>query len=74
MQAPDAVAQTNFDPGWVNFDVTGGVQRMSSLTPTGNHGWKLQGVAGYVNGNKRFHTSGYASDVALRPKLEIRYH
>ncbi len=69
----DAIGQTNFDPGWMDFNVTAGVQRSSGSTPTASFSWKLEGVGGCLYGNKRFCTSGYVDDPALQPKVEIRH-
>jgi hypothetical protein len=68
-QLPDATAATPFNAGWVSFDVTAAVQQMSQQAP--NHGWRLRGSAGSTTALKRFHSSEYTSDSALRPKLVI---
>lgn len=70
--AADATAATDFNPGWVAFDVTAGVQQMSQAASPGNFGWRLRGTAGYMSGIKRFHAAE-ASDPALRPKLAITW-
>ena len=67
---PDASASAPWDPGWVVFDVTGGVDAISR--GRANRGWSLESTA--VAGNtKRFHSSEYLADPTLRPKLAIRY-
>lgn len=69
-QTLDAQASAGWAPGWVDFDVTTAVQAMSN--GDSNYGWKLAGLGG--NGNlKRFHSSEYADDASLRPKLVISY-
>ena len=67
--AHDADGATVWNPGWVTFDVTNGVQAMASGRP--NHGWALEGVSGN-NNLKEFRSSEY-TDVSLRPKLVIVY-
>lgn len=68
----DATAATDFNPGWVDFNVTAGVQQMSQAASPGNFGWRLRGTAGYLSGLKLFHASE-ASDPTLRPKLTITW-
>lgn len=66
--APDASASTNFEPGWVDFDLT------ASLTPNGApFGWRLRQQSGYLTGLKRFYTSEFDTSTELRPKLVITY-
>ena len=69
---PSASASTGFNPGWVQFDVTGAVATMSSSSIMSNHGWQLRGVSGYTNATKRFYSSEF-SNASLRPKLVITY-
>jgi hypothetical protein len=69
----DASATTDFNPGWVDFDVTAAVQQMSESIPTANYGWRLRQVSGYVNALKRFYSSEYAASPTLRPKLVVTY-
>lgn len=69
---PDATASTDFNPGWVNFDVTAALARMSTSSPVVNNGWRLLGVSGYTTALKRFYTSDH-SDKTLRPKLVVSY-
>ena len=69
----DAIATTTFDPGWVVFDLTAAVQRMSSSPALGNYGWRLRGQSGYVSALKRFYSSEYLADPSLRPKLTVKY-
>jgi hypothetical protein len=56
--------------GWVEFDVTGGVQAIAY--GRSNYGWMLEGVSGNSN-LKKFRSSEYAVDPATRPRLVIAY-
>lgn len=61
----------DWDPGWVELDVTDTVQSMS-LGGQSNSGWQL--IAGTGNGNlKSFHASEYSADPTLRPKLILQF-
>lgn len=66
----DATATAAYAPGWLTFNVTGGVQAMADgVAP--NYGWRLLRVSG--NGNeKRFATRENATQ-AQRPKLVVTY-
>ncbi len=65
---PDGEGEVGWAPGWVEIDVTAGVQAMAS--GQANYGWHLVGLAG--NGNiKKFHSREYQLDPGLRPKLTI---
>lgn len=66
----DAEAVAPWESGWVEFDVTGGVQAMSY--GRSNHGWVLEGVSGNSN-LKKFRSREYAVDAAARPRLVITY-
>lgn len=68
----DATAITDFAPGWMDFDMTTAVQRMS-VDASSNHGWRLRAVSGLTTALKRFYSSDYVADPTLRPKLEIVY-
>ena len=68
----DATATTDFSPGWVDFDLTNGVQALGAA-PGSNYGWRLKPVTGYVSGLKRFYTSEFSTAPNLRPKLVITY-
>lgn len=68
----DASAATDFNPGWVAFDVTAGVQKMSQAPSPANFGWRVRGTSGYLSGLKLFHASE-ASEPTLRPKLTITW-
>ena len=67
---PVATVSAGWTPGWLNANVTAGVQAMSTGTP--NYGWRLVGVSG--NGNDKTWWSGeYTANPTLRPKLVIQY-
>jgi hypothetical protein len=68
----DATAATAWAPEWIAFDVTGAVAGMSSDAARANHGWRLRSVSGNTN-LKRMHSSEFAADPTLRPKLVISY-
>ncbi|MFZ3081480.1 Ig-like domain-containing protein [Rhodoferax ferrireducens] len=70
---PDALASINFNPGWINFDVTSSVQGMSLAPSPANFGWRLKGVSGYTSAIKMFYSSEFAGMPSLRPKLVITY-
>lgn len=70
---PDASAATDFNPGWINFDVTASVQAMSQAPTPANYGWRLKGVSGYTSALKKFYASEFISTPSLRPKLVITY-
>lgn len=70
---PDASAATDFNPGWINFDVTASVQAMSQAPALANYGWRLKAVSGYTSAIKRFYASEFTGAPALRPKLVISY-
>ena len=67
----DAQASVAWDPGWVQFNVTGAVQQMSAGQP--NWGWRLLPVSGYLSGLKRFYSRESPTTPELRPKLTISY-
>ena len=66
----DGQAAIGSAPGWLQLDVTPGVQAMSGGQQ--NHGWKLVPVSGN-NNLKRFHSSEATADPTLRPRLTITY-
>ena len=66
----DAEAAAPWNPGWVTFDVTSGVQAIASGRP--NHGWALEAVSGN-NNPKEFRSSEYTADLSLRPRLVVSY-
>ncbi len=68
------LATTDFNPGWINFDVTSSVQAMSLAPALANYGWRLKGVSGYTSALKKFYTSEFTSTPSLRPKLVITYN
>jgi len=66
----DAQFSAPFSPGWMIFDVSARVSEWQQ--GQNNYGWRIIGVSG--NGNlKQFYSSEYATNAALRPKLEITY-
>ena len=67
----DAQADAVWDPGWVVFNVTSGVQAIAAGSRR-NLGWVLDPVSGNAN-LKRFYSSEYVGDPTLRPKLLVRY-
>ncbi|SER03155.1 hypothetical protein SAMN05421690_100634 [Nitrosomonas sp. Nm51] len=67
---PDGESAVGWSPGWLDLDVTSGVQAMSVTGQ--NHGWRLLPVSGNSN-TKKFASSEYETDPALRPILEIEY-
>lgn len=71
--AADATASTDFNPGWVNFDLGASVQKMSLATSPANFGWRLIGTSGYTSGLKKFYSSDFVTAPDLRPKLVITY-
>ncbi|MDC8444481.1 MAG: Ig-like domain-containing protein [Nitrosomonas sp.] len=66
----DGEGAAAWNPGWLNIDVTRGVQAMSASGQ--NYGWRLVPVSGN-NNTKTFASSEYGTDPALRPILEIEY-
>jgi len=70
---PDASASTDFNPGWINFDVTASVQAMSLAPMLVNYGWRLKWVSGYISGRKQIYSSEFTGTPSLRPKLVITY-
>jgi hypothetical protein len=67
---PDATGDALWSPGWVAFDVTGGVQAMGA--GRSNRGWLLEAVSGNAN-TKNFYSSEYTADTARRPMLTVRF-
>lgn len=67
------MAATDFNPGWINFDVTSSVQEMSLALSLANFGWRLKGVSGYTSAIKMFYSSEFTGMPSLRPKLVITY-
>jgi hypothetical protein len=66
----DAETSAPWAAGWVDFNVTTGIQAIAS--GRANHGWMLEGVAGNTN-LKKFRSSEYAANPTLRPRLVITY-
>lgn len=71
--AADATGSAPWDPAWVEFDVTAGVQDISTAGAVANHGWRLRGLSGNISGIKRFYSSQHTDDPSLRPRLTITY-
>jgi hypothetical protein len=69
--AADATLSVGYNPGWVNFDVTTRVRQWSDGIGT-NYGWRMLQTTGGTS-TKQFHSSEYATDLSLRPKLTIVY-
>jgi hypothetical protein len=69
----DATAAVEWAAGWLTFDVTGAVQQWSAGSPASNRGWQVLGQSGNLGNRKKFHTSEFAADAALRPKLEVTF-
>jgi hypothetical protein len=65
----DGQASTGWNPGWIEFDVTSGLQAMTE--GRANFGWVLEPVSGNNNA-KRLRSSEY-EDASLRPRLEVTY-
>ena len=66
----DGQAAVGWNPGWLEIDVTSGLQAMSNGDP--NYGWHIVGLGTNTNA-LRFHSREYQSDPTLRPKLTIVY-
>ncbi|KFB67600.1 Ig-like domain-containing protein [Candidatus Accumulibacter vicinus] len=66
----DGQGSVGWNSGWLNIDVSVGVQQMAQGQP--NFGWRLIEVSGN-NNLKRFYTRESASNPNLRPKLTILY-
>lgn len=68
--AYDAEVSAPFEPAWMQFDVT---ERVAVWQKgLANFGWRVVGVSGNSS-LKRLYSNEYATDVSLRPKLEVRY-
>jgi hypothetical protein len=70
--APDATAETGWDPEWIEFDLTAALAGMSNETARVNYGWRLLATKSSSN-LKRIYASDFAADPSLRPKLAITY-
>ena len=66
----DALVGSDWNPGWVAFDVTARVQQWAGSG--GNHGWRLSQTSVGSN-TKYFNASEYGADATVRPKLTIRF-
>ena len=67
----DGEASISYDPGWLEFDVTSGLQAIGGGAL--NYGWRLVAISGYNSVAKRFRSREYADDATLRPKLTVVY-
>ena len=67
----DALVTPSWNPGWVNFDVTGRLRQWASGVGV-NNGWILTQIGSGSN-TKYFVSSEYTTDTTLRPKLTIVY-
>jgi PKD repeat protein len=66
----EAMVAAPWAAGWVEFPVTGDVEKYRKGTLT-NNGWMIWRYWGNTN-SKSFHASEYATDSTLRPKLVIQ--
>jgi hypothetical protein len=66
----DGQGSVGWNPGWLDVDVSAGVQQMAQ--GQANFGWRLVAVGGNRN-LKRFYTREFATDPRLRPKLTVTY-
>ena len=66
----DALVTPNWNPGWVNFDVTPRVRQWASGGV--NYGWLMAQTTPASN-SKYFVSSEYTTDTTLRPKLTVVY-
>lgn len=66
----DGTGNAEWPAGWMDTDVTPGVQAMSQGEL--NYGWRLMPVSGNKN-TKRFYSSESTTDATLRPRLVIEY-
>lgn len=67
----DAQVKTEWNAGWVIFDVTERVGKMSAGTAP-NHGWRTFWVSGGYN-RMELRSSEYATYADRRPKLEVEW-
>ncbi|NQD36694.1 DNRLRE domain-containing protein [Permianibacter sp. IMCC34836] len=67
----DAEVTAPWSAGWLDFDVTVGVQAMQNGEP--NYGWRLRRVSGDNANLKRFYTRELSTDPGKRPILEVTY-
>jgi hypothetical protein len=68
--AADGQGSVGWNPGWLDIDVSTGVQAMAQ--DQANFGWRLVPVSGN-NNLKRFYSSEYVTNPSLRPKLTITF-
>lgn len=66
----DAEASVDWSAGWLEFDVTAGVEAMTLGAE--NQGWRVVAISGN-NNIKRFYSRESTVDEGLRPKLDITY-
>ena len=67
----DGTGSVGWSAGWLNINVTSGLQAMQSGAP--NHGWRIRRTAGDNANEKVFRTREYTTDTTQRPKLTVTY-
>ncbi len=69
---PDGVGVIGTSAGWVNIDVTAALRQWSGAASTPHQGWRIRPQLA-SSSLKRYRSSEYLTDPALRPKLAITY-
>ena len=69
---PDIVTAGSFNPGWMAFDVTPRMRQWSNGAAA-NYGWRVVENPAMPTNAIVFHSSEYATDTTLRPKLTVVY-
>ncbi len=67
----DARLAAGWDAGWMSFDLTGRVQKMST-SESPNHGWRTVWISGNYNALS-LNASELATPAGNRPRLEIEW-